>query len=193
MLHASSYIHLTSLNKTIHCIIDSLSFIIRFWNIAVEAFTVSGGKGMPSSKSSFELQVQPHSSNSASFLFLLPSIRSAAIAKHMLHLVSPAGWCWSMECLGSCPVVTLCWRQNDHRERYTQDRAKSPQAWDHTHRSHGTQAMASYRIEEMLMTCLSLRAILWKSSIQDCSLLDFLFSQSSFSSTCNSTCSPNKI
>lgn len=51
----------------------------------------------------------------------------------MLQLVSPVGWCRSLECLGSCPVVTLCWRQNDHRERRTQDRAKSPQAWDHTH------------------------------------------------------------
>lgn len=46
----------------------------------------------------------------------------------MLLLVSPVGWCWSwsLECLGLCPVATLCWRQNDHRERWAQDRAKSP-------------------------------------------------------------------
>lgn len=55
------------------------------------------------------------------------------MAKHMLQLVSPVGWCWSLECLGRCPVVTLCWRQNDHGERCTQDRAKCLQAWDHTH------------------------------------------------------------
>lgn len=70
---------------------------------------------------------------------LLPSIPSAAIAKHMLQLVSPVGWCWSLESLGSCPVVTLCWRQNDHRERCTQDQGQEPPRPGTTHTRRGTQ------------------------------------------------------
>lgn len=83
-----------------------------------------------SSETSFDSQIQSHSNNSFLSLSLpAPVIQPLSChCKHMLLLVSPVGWCWcwSLECLGSCPVATLCWRQNDHRERWAQDRAKSP-------------------------------------------------------------------